>query len=86
MTFHATFQDAQDNRHFAPIGNHCFCCNEPISGPTITYDGFPTGDGIYKSVHMHRDCAFSMANAIILDAWPNRRAEKDMQTVKRPSI
>lgn len=81
MTYHPTFNSAQNNLRFEEIGTHCFCCSESISGPTITYDAFPSGDGFVRSVHMHRDCAFSMANAIILDAWPNRRKEKDMQTV-----
>ena len=82
MTYHRTFHDAKENSPFEDYGFHCFCCGEPMSGPTITYDAFPTDDGYLRGVHMHRDCAFAMANRLILDAWPHRRDEADMQTVR----
>ena len=80
MTYHRTFAEAQNNSYFANVTPQCFNCNEAIDGPTVVYDGYPTADGFVKHVYMHRDCAFAMANRMILDAWPNRTDADPIQT------
>jgi hypothetical protein len=56
---------------------HCFCCNKELKsamdGSIVSYDAYPN-QGTHARVAMHRDCAFAMAQRIICDAWPNRRA------------
>jgi len=81
MTYYRSFRLAQEQSNFEQVTHKCFCCDSDIEGPTIVRDAFPTGDGYLKSVYMHRDCAFSMAQSLILDAWPHRRDEADMKTV-----
>jgi hypothetical protein len=43
----------------------------------IAYDAHP-GTELLHSVLMHRDCAFAMAQRIICDAWPKRRAGEQL--------
>lgn len=77
MSFHPSLQHAHEN---SPIRTHdiCLCCGKPASGPLVGYDLVRTSEG-YERVLMHRDCAFAMAQRIIMDAWPNRRAGEFMK-------
>jgi hypothetical protein len=67
MTFYADTDAAETS----PFNNHetCPACGEPSSGSTVGY----------VRVLFHRDCAFAMAQRIICDAWPNRRAGEWMR-------
>lgn len=60
----------------------CFSCSRELAGPTVRYDGF-LSDGAGLSVFMHRDCAFVMAQRLIVDTWPNRRHGHPM-SVQQP--
>jgi hypothetical protein len=75
MTFYISPIVAQAESPFEAL-DHCFCCGEGLSkvqdGSVVAYDAWPTQVS-HKSVLMHRDCAFAMAQRIICDAWPNRR-------------
>lgn len=76
MTFYASAVVAQQEPGYKKT-QHCFCCNQAVTeigdGPVIGYDAY-ISDGVMERVLMHRDCAFAMAQRIICDAWPNRRA------------
>lgn len=76
MTFYASPVEAAEKSPVR-LTNYCFCCSGPLAeeadGPVIAYDACLTPGG-YTRVLMHRDCAFAMAQRIICDAWPNRRA------------
>ena len=77
MTYHATYQKAVDSSPFE-ITSRCFCCNEPIEGAVVSYDGFVGSDKLTRVV-MHRDCAFALAQRVICDAWPHRNDFELMQ-------
>lgn len=85
MTFYISVVTARDNSPFE-LQTQCFCCGEAIhtaaDGPVIAYDAHP-GTELLQSVLMHRDCAFAMAQRIICDAWPNRRAGDKLMTNDR---
>jgi hypothetical protein len=71
MTYYASPEEARAKSHFV-LTTKCVACDKPLSGATIVYDLYgtePTGNTF------HRDCAFEMAQRIICDAWPNRRAK-----------
>ena len=76
MTFHISVVTARDKSLFE-LQTKCFCCGKAIQkaadGPVVAYDAYP-GTELLRFVLMHRDCAFAMAQRIICDAWPNRRA------------
>jgi hypothetical protein len=73
VTFHKDLQAAHND---SPFQTHdtCLCCGEPADGPLVGYDLTLPGTDIYSRALFHRDCAFAMAQRIIMDAWPNRRA------------
>lgn len=84
MSYHPTFQLARDDALFESMGPNCFCCGQHIEGPTFTYDAHPVNDGYIRSVHMHRDCAFAMAQRVIVDVWTHRRDGEPMQVIAVP--
>lgn len=53
-------------------GKLCAFCGESLVGPLVVYD-MQLEPGSLEGLAMHRDCAFAMAQRMILDAWPNRR-------------
>jgi len=71
MTFHKDLSDAETE---SPCETYdvCMCCGEPSSGPLVGYDLHLPGSDLYTRALFHRDCAFAMAQRIIIDAWPNR--------------
>lgn len=71
MTFYRTAQDALENAVFATVET-CVCCGEPASGPTVVYDMELPPTGKLHHFLMHRDCALTMAQRMICDAFPNR--------------
>lgn len=77
MTFYADADAAQAS----PFNTHqiCLSCGEPTDGATVGYDLILPGTKIYTRALFHRDCAFAMAQRIICDAWPNRRAGEWMR-------
>lgn len=75
MTFHATFAAAKYAASYDLSGETCFCCGKTINGPTITYDVYKGDSGGMHSVPMHRDCAFAMAQRLIIDAWRHRAGD-----------
>lgn len=76
MTFHISVVVAKEDTPFE-LQTRCFCCNGELKtaadGPLVSYDAYPNAARLTR-VLMHRDCAFAMAQRIICDAWPNRRA------------
>jgi hypothetical protein len=80
MTFYNTIEEAHaENAFRIHRPRTCFCCGEEIEKyAVVLYDAFPSKKGC-ASVPMHRDCAFAMAQRIILDAWPNRRGGYSMK-------
>jgi len=78
MTYHSTAAAALESAPFASE-DRCFCCNARLEGPTVTYDAYPHPDGTLKSVNMHRDCAFAMAQRMICDTWPHRLDSADLR-------
>lgn len=50
----------------------CLCCGDPTDGPLVGYDLFMPETDHYTRVLLHRDCAFAMAQRLIIDTWPNR--------------
>lgn len=52
-------------------GKICACCGTNLDGPTVVYDLHLESNSI-SGLAMHRDCAFALAQRIIVDAWPNR--------------
>lgn len=80
MTYHATATDGIFcGRRIH--GSHCFCCGVPLVSmiPVIAYDAYPSSDGQVVML-MHRDCAFAMAQRIIVDAWLHRREGPPLRT------
>lgn len=77
VTFHPSIDHAHENSPFQ-TRDTCLCCGQPASGPLIGYD-LELENGTFSRALMHRDCAFAMAQRIIMDAWPNRRAGGLMQ-------
>jgi len=61
----------------------CFTCGKKIEGPNVRHDGYEPG-GRSVSIYLHRDCAFVMAQRLIVDTWPNRRDGEHMSVVARP--
>jgi len=78
MTFHADVNAAEDDAPW-PTHDICMCCGEPSNGPLVGYDIILPGQSTYTRALFHRDCAFAMAQRIICDAWPKRRAAKLME-------
>jgi len=73
------FKDRESAAASSPYNSpqSCFGCGQPLDGPTVRHDGYqPDGEGL--SVFLHRDCAFAMAQRMIVDSWPNRRDGKPM--------
>lgn len=79
MSYYPNANRAADIALF-PVVKKCLCCGEEVSGPTVMYDGFPSGSETLMSMMMHRDCAFAMAQRLICDAWPNRNDSHSMVT------
>ena len=78
MTFHPSLEAAETG---SPFNTHdiCMCCGEKADGPLIGYDlTLPNPEGHVRAL-FHRDCAFAMAQRIIIDAWPNRRSGEWMK-------
>jgi hypothetical protein len=78
MTFHLSLEAAEQD---SPFNTHdvCMCCGKKVVGPLIGYDlTLPNSDILTRAL-FHRDCAFAMAQRIIMDAWPNRRAGEWMK-------
>ena len=49
----------------------CFECGQKIDGPNVRFNGYlAEGQGV--SLFLHRDCAFQLAQCLIVDTWPNR--------------
>lgn len=73
------FPDDESAKSSSPYNysTQCFGCGDKLSGPTVRYDGY-SERGVGSSVFFHRDCAFAMAQRLILDTWPNRRDGKAM--------
>jgi len=80
LTFYISVVTAREQSLFK-LQTQCFCCGKAIEtaadGPVIAYDAHP-GTELLHSVLMHRDCAFAMAQRIICDAWPKRRAGEQL--------
>ena len=78
MTFH---KDRDAALKDSPFKTHdvCMCCGEPANGPIVGYDLTLPGTDILTRAMFHRDCAFAMAQRIIVDTWPNRRSDGLMQ-------
>ncbi|WP_122881491.1 hypothetical protein [Pseudomonas sp.] len=75
MTFNAKHQES-DQFHVDPKKAICFNCSEPFTGASVRYDGYAgNGEGEGHSIYLHVKCASEMAQRLITDAWPNRRAE-----------
>ena len=72
MTFYKDLETASESSF--NNSDTCLCCGEPSNGPLVGYDLILPGSEIYTRALFHRDCAFAMAQRIIVDAWPNRRA------------
>lgn len=72
MTYYKDGQAAEADSPFNPAAI-CMCCGEAPAGPTVGYDLVMPETGTSSRVLFHRDCAFAMAQRIIMDAWPNRR-------------
>ncbi len=73
---------AEAGVHFTSVDN-CFTCGLKIEGPTVRYDGHNTS-GKSISIFLHRDCAFVMAQRLIVDTWPNRRDDHPLSVTGRP--
>jgi hypothetical protein len=77
MTFDISVVVAKEESPFEILSDQCFCCGKVLrtasDGPVVSYDGFVRSENMSR-VLMHRDCAFAMAQRLICDAWPNRRA------------
>jgi hypothetical protein len=71
MTYFADFEKASA---FVPYNEpkQCFGCGKELLGPIVRYDGYGE-NGVGQSEYFHRDCAFAVAQRLILDTWPNRR-------------
>lgn len=78
------FVNLKSAKAFYPynVPQRCFCCAVELDGPIVRYDGCnDKGEGV--SIFMHRDCAFAMAQRLIVDAWPNRRDVNHMSIVDK---
>lgn len=80
MTFHPSPEDAHKDSVYDTYDT-CLCCGEPASGPLVGYDLMLT-ENQFRRALMHRDCAFAMAQRIIVDAWPNRHKGERMKNDK----
>jgi hypothetical protein len=78
MNFHKDLPSAQQDSPFEPYET-CMCCGDPANGPLVGYDMNLPSVGHVRAL-FHRDCAFAMAQRMICDAWPNRRAGEQMTT------
>lgn len=67
-------KNGESTDNFTPHGfsDFCFGCGKRIEGPTVRYDGYLKANEV-ASIFMHRDCAFAIAQRLIIDTWPNRR-------------
>ncbi|MFS8372670.1 hypothetical protein EIQ27_04945 [Xanthomonas campestris pv. armoraciae] len=72
---------AEQGPSFSPI-SACFACGDEIVGPIVRHDGYDAG-GRGVSLYMHRDCAFVMAQRLVVDSWPNRRDGQFMSVEER---
>ena len=73
MAFHRTLAEAVTASPFN-CTTACLCCGEAIEGATVGWDlQLPGMETPITRAMMHRDCAFEMAQGLILDTWPNRR-------------
>lgn len=64
-----------DQFHNDPKTAICFNCCEPFTGASVRYDGYAgDGEGEGQSIYLHLACASEMAQRLISDYWPNRRA------------
>lgn len=52
----------------------CFGCAQPIEGAAVTYDGHGEGK-FFVALLLHPKCANEMGQRLIMDSWPNRRAD-----------
>lgn len=77
MTFHADPAAAHEDSPFETYDT-CMCCGEPANGPLVGYDMDLPSRGHVRAL-FHRDCAFAMAQRLICDAWPKRRAGEWMR-------
>lgn len=78
MTYH---KDAASAKADSPFTTHdvCLCCGEQTDGPLVGYDLVLPGTSGYTHVLLHRDCAFAMAQRLILDTWPKRHVGELMR-------
>jgi hypothetical protein len=82
MTYFRDRAAAEAGMRFSPVDN-CFTCGDKIEGPTVRHDGHDA-NGKAISIFLHRDCAFVMAQRLIIDTWPNRRDDHPMSVAGRP--
>lgn len=68
--FHPTFDDAQIVKPAVPERYICFVCGKKLIGPTVAYHASA------GAIFMHPVCGSEMAQVIITDSWPNRRAKE----------
>lgn len=72
MTYFTDARDAADESPF-PHYDHCLCCGKESTGATVAWDlQLPGTELPMTRVLFHRECAFKMAQGMIVDAWPNR--------------
>lgn len=71
MTYHKDLEAAERD---SPFNTHdvCMCCGSTSDGPLVGYDLILPDDTTLTRALFHRDCAFAMAQRLIMDAWANR--------------
>lgn len=75
MSYYKSSEDAVKDGLFGWRNppDKCFGCGKNLGGPIVVYDGYDEEKS--KTIWMHRNCSFEMAQRMICDAWPNRRED-----------
>jgi hypothetical protein len=75
------FNDKASAEAHAPFKTYptCMCCGEATDGPLVGYDLILPGTDHLTRALFHRDCAFAMAQRLIIDTWPHRHAGEPMK-------
>lgn len=76
------FNDAASAKAESPFRTFdiCMCCGQVADGPLVGYDFvLPGAPQAYTRALLHRDCAFAMAQRLILDTWPHRHVGEHMK-------
>jgi hypothetical protein len=75
------FKDKATAEADAPFNVYpiCICCGKATEGPLVAYDLTLPGTDYLSRALFHRDCAFAMAQRLIIDTWPHRHVGEMMK-------